>query len=211
MAGPRIAVGIARPAPPASRATVMGDAHRSSSGAPTLPPLPDMSARRNAAMLLGLAAGGALAFALSRASRARPCETTSRADILLGGGLPVCFGRPASQLAQYGTRVTRAAAGEAWVFPAGELRYTYQVGAAPRWRGADAAPVYAACVEIAPGHLWTPDSLAAFRRGLLGGQWVRTDSSAGDIRVTTWRREDGLRYSTSPAGIFCARPPRDGA
>jgi hypothetical protein len=151
--------------------------------------------------------GGALVAGLRWAARPRTCAPATRADALLGGGLPICLGQSTAQLATYGDRVRHADSADDRSFASGELRYTYLVrGDRGRLVGRGEGLVHGACVEVSPTYPLPVDSLAAFRRTALGGDWVRADAVETGITATTWRRADGLRLTTSPSGVFCALP-----
>lgn len=160
---------------------------------------------RRGALTIGMLVGAVLVWGLWRSSRPRTCAQETRADALLGGGLPICLGQSPAQFAAHEARLRRD--GDDVHFPAGDLHFWYEVSG-----GVDLGIVHpgrrvsAACMQVSRDYPTSVDTLAAFRRSLPASDWVRTDSVTPSVTVTTWRRADGLQQTVSSSGILCVRP-----
>ena len=160
---------------------------------------------RRSALMIGMLAGAVLVWGFWRSSRPRTCAQETRADALLGGGLPICLGQSPAQFAPHEARLRPE--GDDVHFPAGDLHFWYEVsGGVDLGIARPGRRVSAACVQVSRDYYTSVDSLAAFRRSLLKGEWVRIDSVTPSVTVTTWRRADGLQQTVSTSGIFCVRP-----
>ena len=163
---------------------------------------------RRSALTIGMLVGAALVWLLWRSERPHTCAQEQRADALLGGGLPICLGQSPAQFAPHEARLRRE--GDDVHFPAGDLHFWYEVsGGVDLGIAHPGRRVSAGCVQVSRDYYTSVDSLAAFRRSLLKGDWVRMDSVTPSVTVTTWRRADGLQQTVSTSGIFCVRPAHD--
>jgi hypothetical protein len=161
---------------------------------------------RGAALAIGMVLGGALVWSVWRSSHPRACAPEARADALLGGGLPICLGQSPAQFAQYGARVRRDDSTEDRFFTALDLRFWYGVsGGVNVLFGHVGRTVNAACVESSGSYPRSVDSMAAFRRSLSRGDWMRADSVHRGITVTTWWQAGGPQQTVSSSGVFCVR------